>query len=280
MSRVLCTMPGRAGDILWALPSVRAIAEHHGDPVDLLIAGEFASMVPLLEQQPYLARVHADPVWNMAEWKPPGREDVISPYDHVYHLGYRRWPECPLPFEVKFSLAAFGWQGRFEDCPAPDLTRPWITVEDSGFAPAITVAITVGFTEAWFELKLGLLVCVEQALAYPDLYVLVPPTGGRWVDEAEGAITEPFPCTWLEAAQVIRNSPLFFGDCSALHVLAVGMGKPVVLMEPMEARWNDIFYPLGKTGPQVRLVTGNDGRPTFDARACADTLKEALVHAR
>ncbi len=51
MSCTLCTFPGRYGDIIWALPTVRGISEVEG-PVDLLIAGEFASIVPLLEQQP------------------------------------------------------------------------------------------------------------------------------------------------------------------------------------------------------------------------------------
>jgi hypothetical protein len=43
----------------------------------------------------------------------------------------------------------------------------------------------------------------------------------------------------------------------------------------MEARWNPIFYPLGKTG-RVRLVTGNDGLPTIDARHTAEVLREVL----
>jgi hypothetical protein len=46
-------------------------------------------------------------------------------------------------------------------------------------------------------------------------------------------------------------------------------------MEPAEARWNDVFYPYGKID-RVRLVTGTDGRPTFDARHCMDAIREVL----
>lgn len=97
------------------------------------------------------------------------------------------------------------------------------------------------------------------------------PAGSRWETEAGYYST-----SWVDAATFLNVSKVFFGDCSALHVLAVAMGKPAVLCEPMEARWNDIFYPVGKVGPQVRLVTGLDGRPTFDSRHCAEAIQEVL----
>src|SRR5205814_6739626 len=91
--RILVTFPGRAGDLIWALPSIRALSRRIDAPVDLLITGEFASMVPLLSCQPYLSRVVADPAWGMSQgWEPPNRDDLISPYDHTFHCGYRGWP--------------------------------------------------------------------------------------------------------------------------------------------------------------------------------------------
>src|SRR5665213_3309017 len=99
-SRILCTFPGRYGDIGWALPTVRAISEAAGHPVDLLIAGEFESLLPLLRLQPYLGQVSANPHWGMSDpWEqgvpwPPGT------YDQVYHLQYHGWPSRPLPMEV------------------------------------------------------------------------------------------------------------------------------------------------------------------------------------
>ena len=46
-------------------------------------------------------------------------------------------------------------------------------------------------------------------------------------------------------------------------------------MEPNPQRHATVFYPYGKTG-RVRLVTGNDGQPTFDARAVRHAIQEAL----
>lgn len=269
--RVLCSFPGRAGDLLWALPTIRAVAEHFKAPVDLLIAGEFAGMIPLLTQQVYLGAVHADPAWTLtppADWNPP--EVVVEyagEYDRTYHLGYRGWPAKPLPFETQDTLACV-WNLEDGAIPEIDLGRAWITSTPWSQVPH---RLCIGWSDCWFELKVGLLTLLGQPqwdAAYTGF--LLPPAGSRWVTEM------PYePVGWLEAAQRIAAAEVFLGDCSALHVLAVALGKPVLLVEPMEARHNDIFYPLGKTG-RVRLLTGNDGLPTHDARHCADALKEML----
>jgi hypothetical protein len=258
--RILCTFPGRYGDLLWALPTVRAIAEATGARVRLQIAGEFASLTPLLEAQPYLDQVVADPSWDVGTgWRP--LTVAAGPHDRVFHLGYRRWPELPLPVEIDQTV-----RGAIE-LPPLDLTRPWITALASHPRDLV-----YGFTDCHFELKYGL-----TELLFPDedprSFGAVFPPGSRWL--TEGGIE--VPASWTSAAQIISGGRVFFGDCSALHVLAVALGKPVVLVEPMEARWNPIFYPLGMNGPQVTVVKGLDGRPTFDARHCAETLQRILA---
>lgn len=268
---LICTFPGRAGDLLWALPSVRALSEHHHALIDLQISGEFASMVPLLEHQPYLGRVFADPCWQLSDWRERGAEHdweapylaqpTGQPYDQVYPLGYRRWPEMPLPYET-FSLLA-----EIPGLPF-DLGRPWITVETQ---TEDACPLTMGFTECHFELKVGLVHLLLDRLDLLDVVMLASP-GSRWVSEAFYG-----PVTWLEAARAITTSPLLLTDCSALHVLAVALGTPVICVEPMEARWNPIFWPLGQDGPRVTLVKGNDGRPTVDARHCADAIRAVLA---
>lgn len=260
----LITFPGRAGDIFWMLPSARCISECLGEPVDLQIAGEFASLIPLLAQQPYIDCVHAQEDWSLTHgWEPPSTLEWARQHQRVYHLGYRRWPEMPLPFET-WNTVSGGFLRNI------DLTRPWITVEGPGAA----VEVAVGFTEAWFELKLGLLVAMETLYAPP--MVQLTPFRSRWTMEVPPATAAVLACDWLDAARAIRNSDVFFGDCAALHVLAVAMGRRAVIMEPMTARLNSIFWPCGQDGPQVTLVRGLDGQSTFDARHCADALKEAL----
>lgn len=268
MARILCTFPGRFGDLIWALPAIRALAEHHQQPVDLQICGEFASILPLLGEgrQPYLGRVVVDHQWGTsAGWMPPA---VLPDYDHVFHLGYRGWPQWGLPFEVQAQLHQ-QWSDGWGAQPTIDLTRPWITVE-----PWVeTYNVTLGWSDCWFELKVGLSTLLARH-TWPDgvyAFTLAAP-GSRWVTERGAGAVD-----WLEAARRIAASQLFVGDCSALHVLAVALGKPVILMEPMTARHNPIFYPLGQDGPQVTLVKGLDGQPTFDARHVAEAIEKALA---
>lgn len=284
MSRILVTFPGRHGDLLWALPTVRAIAETTGGPVDLQIAGEFGGLLPLLLSQPYLGSVFADARWGLTppnEWQappawPPRREggeaehfqtppDPLYTYDKVYQLGYRRWPELPLPLEIDQTV-------RVDlELPPLDLSRPWITV-----APWTQVAhrVAIGFTDCHFELKVGLLQ-ILKGYRWPEPQgfsaVVLPPPGSRWVVEQKYQLVD-----WVEAARRIRAADVFLGDCSALHVLAVAIGTPCVVMEPMEARWNGIFYPCGMEGPQVTVVKGLDGQPTFDSRHTSEALQAAL----
>lgn len=284
MTRVLCTFPGRAGDLLWALPTVRAVSAHYGVPVDLQIAGEFQGMVPLLAQQSYLRTITADARWGMdGSPAPPlaaakagvaDLEMVPEDWDRIYHLQYRGWPDCALPFYV-YSMLISQWQ---EGGPIPtlddeDLARPWITPPPIAQPLAYQREVAFGWTDCHFELKYGL-----TELIFPDINELhmvcnargIFPPGSRWITEGHY-----LPCNWLEAAQWIASARVFLTDCSALHVLAVALGKPVVIMEPMKARWNPIFYPLGMDG-RVRVVKGLDGQPTFDARHTTETLEAVL----
>jgi hypothetical protein len=263
MSNTLVTFPGRAGDLLWALPTVRAISESLGSPVDLQIAGEFESLLELLRLQPYLGHVCANPHWGMDSWLAPVVVGRDTPYDQVIDLGYRRWPELALPFETQYTAqSCYGLEA------AVDLERPWITVADS-FDVGRLVS---GWSDCHFELKVGLHSLISNSVRIPT--VLAAP-GSRWVTERWGEGERASTYTWEEAASALTAADVFLGDCSALHVLAVALGKPCVLVEPMEARWNPIFYPLGMDG-RVKVVKGLDGKPTFDARHTADVLREVL----
>lgn len=97
----------------------------------------------------------------------------------------------------------------------------------------------------------------------------------RWdVEAGMGAVH------WERAASTLARAKVALCDCSALHVLAVAVGTPVVVMEPNPHRWNRIFWPLGRSGPQVYGVDGNDGQPSFDSRHTADRVIEVAGRER
>ncbi len=274
---ILCTMPGKFGDLLWALPTVRAIAEAAGEPVSLLVSEKYQSILPLIKAQAYIAKADACPSWQvqdtapMTPVEPPlmalDPQRALTQIDQVIHLGYRAWPTAPLPQYIYDQTAAI------YDVPmaALDLTTPWITANSAG----PPVDLVIGFTDEWYELKLGIAMIVDQAPGVPLACALCP-TGSRWDRETPPGTLAKIVCDWVAAASAIRNADLFLGCCAALHVLACALGKPAIIMEPNPHRWNDIFYPFGKTGPQVTLVTGTDGQPTFDARHVADAIRKVL----
>lgn len=273
--RILCTFPGKHGDLLWALPTMRAIAEYFGEAVHLLVSPKYAGIVPLVQRQPYINSAAEWPHWQvqdtapMTPWSP--FEETLhhqalgtgpEGFDHVFHLGYRVWPTKPLPFYVQNILA----QEYSVDLPI-DLTKPWITAP----YPLPHSDACLGFSDEHFELKYGVRALLRNRFVFPgagNVRMVDLSTSPRWTKE--GGVSG---FDWNAAASWLATTKVFVGCCSALHVLACAMGVPVVMMEPIDQRHNDIFYPYGKNGPQVHLVLGGDGRPTFDARHTAEAVE-------
>lgn len=158
------------------------------------------------------------------------------------------------------------------------LDEPWITLPGSPLEgpPPIVVA----HTDEHFELKLGvtMLVLEHYFRTNPDHlgFAILATPGSRW-DRETWAMQSLRLGYWEAYAEAIMPARVVLSDCSAAHVLAVAMGVPTVLLEPNPMRHNPVFYPLGDRGPQVTLVRGVDGQPTFDARHVADALDVALA---
>lgn len=243
---------------------MRAISESRGEPVDMAIAGEFASLLPLLNQQPYIRRAFAIDHWGLTppqEWRAPIGELKGTDWDEQIDLGYRGWPDQALPYAIAAQAGV-----------TIDLERPWITSYPITPVEDTTIQyLPTGFTEAWFELKFGLLALLRER-AIRLCYITMAAAGSRWT--TSGARFSPV--SWQIAACLLQKYGVFFGDCSALHVLACAVGARVLIMEPMEARWNPIFYPYGMDGPRVTVVKGTDGRPTFDVHHCAEAIQALL----
>lgn len=294
--KILCTFPGKFGDLLWALPTIRAISRRVGEPVDLLVAKPFDSITPLLRHQPYLRKVWADPRWEVLDTAPisprvpqltwdtsdtPDHDPWAASYDAILHLGYRDWPTPDVAIHTRLTATIEGRTEGVLEYPL-DLAEwsfdPWITLppEASSVVDHWTWPWVYGFTDEHFELKVGLVTLLEEKpYWWKQDKTLHPTTIGanpRWQTEAGY-----FPTSWLDSAQMLQHTRAFLGDCSALHVLAVAMGVPAVLMEPNPMRHNQVFYPLGTEGPRVKLVRGIDGNPTFDARHVKDALANALA---
>jgi len=268
--RILVSHPGRYGDLLWALPTLRALAHSYEEQVDLLLSPAYSSesFRRLLSCQPYIGEVLVAEDWAIQESAPiTPREPPSWPtrYDRAIHLAYEGWPSLPLPYEI-YGLAEK--QTPVLKWPF-DLDVPWIAPP----YPLPATQIALGFSDEHYELKTGLFWLLRQHFI-PDVmedssHVLVNLSGGaRWQGHSLDA-------DWETAAAWIATCGVFVGCCSALHVLACALGKPVILVEPASARHNDVFYPYGKTG-RVELLLGTDGQPTFDSRHLIDAIEARL----
>ena len=279
--KILCTFPGKIGDLLWALPSLRAIAESlEGTPVDLVVGAPYGRICALITKQTYVRQAIAYESWPVQDTAPmsPREPDpaVHYGYDHVFHLGYRGWPAFPLPYETYDCLRA-QWPADWPSLRPLDLSRPWITSSARLAAPP---QVALGWTDEWFELKVGLTALL--LLQAPDQSQLVnvswsPRWQHEWWEQSWGHRVEAEFALgdWVKVAGILSQVKVFCGDCSALHVLACAVGTPVVVMEPNPHRHHEVFYPSG-TGGVVRLVRGMDGLPTFDARHTWDVIQEIL----
>lgn len=257
---------------------MRALAAAYGEPIHLRLSAKYGSsgFVELLRAQPYLGSVHALEHWQVEESAPitPRAPEMLWGVQAraVYHLGYEGWPTPHLPGDVYRRVAyQIGQSQAPVVLPELELATPWITAR---LWPQVPHRIAIGFTDEHFELKYGICRLLEKVDLQSTAFLLTAP-GSRWEREAD---TEAVG--WVEAARRIVAAELFLGCCSALHVLAIGLGVPAVIVEPNPNRLGEVFWPLGQDSRQVRLVRGNDGNATVDARHCADALTEALDASR
>lgn len=271
--------PGRFGDVLWALPTVRALAKDHRPvrlhlPVDPADTTPMRKLVPLLEKQEYLQEIVIREDWSIeleAPRRPTSPPDEASYGDAWVHLGYRDWPTEPLPFYTA-SLAGYARD-------AVDWS-PWISA--APLAGGNADALLFHWSDRWFELKFGLTRLLDQHVSYWARYWTAP--NSRFANEARW-----YGNTLENVARAIASSRLVVTDCSCVHVLAAAMGKKVVVVEPEENRHHFIFWPGSRQderghwkqaenafGRLIYPVIGGDGKPTFDARHTSDLIKELL----
>jgi hypothetical protein len=281
MTKVLCTFPGQIGDLLWALPTVRALSEAYGAPVDLAIPVRYQHLKDLLHAQGYLHSVHVLGLWDVQLTAPmgprvPPAEAMPLGYDRVYHLGYDGWPEPTLAMDIfnravaQYCLTGEG-EGIRTDFREHHLGRPWITP-----APPVAGApyVWVGWSEEWLELKMGVLFALANRFPEQEFRWVVAP-GGRYEEFARvlpGNVTM-WREGWMRTATIGSRAACYLGCLSSQWVLANALGQRCVVMEPGEARWHPTFW---RESPLNVLVRGNDDRPTFDARHIGDALEEVL----
>lgn len=281
---VVAAHPGRHGDLLWALPTLRELTRVAGGPARLDIPVDIAGLEPLLSAQPYITTVIVRKDWHVEDSAP--RRPITPPgANGVHALGYRDWPLDPLPYEVARMHGLSPFSGAGED----SYFRPWIEVPTTvpnvarGMYPYPT--ILVQWTDRYCELKLGILSEIRRVMPGVRLVWCAAP-GSRMAEAGAVAVD------WLELAERLTMAQVMLTDCSAAHVLAAAIGVPnILVVEPETDRHHEIFWPGSLTklqpwqprdtrlGRTIRPVLGTDGKPTFDSRHVIYDLTQALERA-
>jgi len=265
---ITITNSGRFGDILWSLPTCRAIAERNQDQVDLYLSSKYGSesFCRLITAQDYINKCERLEDWVVQDTAPPMPRIPPNPPPNLseinFNLGYPEWPTKPLPYYVA-ELAGV----------EIDLVRPWIEaskVKVFDNQPAEGY-IAVGFSPEWKELKYGLGTYLQRRLSMGLVWTF--PYGSPY----EGLVDVEQPGDWLDARDTLTRATLFLGCNSGLWVLACALGTPAVIVEPEPMRHNEIFWvSIAKGGRRMtRLVMGSDGKPTFDWNHVTNELKVA-----
>ena len=304
--RILATAPGKLGDVIWALPTVRWLAETYQTTIDLYLPQSLHALLEVLLAQPYVGEVTLDSAWVTQDTAPrtpqvpPTLDSFLADRRHnaVLHLGYPDWPKLPLPYETAAhayqQLVALGddWatglttMGAIPPTQIADLSRPWITrfvrqPRHEADPPQIAVA----WTDRWAELKIGLTLMLQHKTipnswdGDVDWVWLTEPGSRIDLEASYGALpgnATKYPVSLEKVIYFLAGSHLVLTDNSLVMTLAQGMGIHTVCMEPEADRHHPIFWP--ETG-KLHKVIGNDGRPTFDARHTKDRLVEILDQA-
>jgi hypothetical protein len=208
---VLVTFSGKHGDAIWAAQSARALALT-GVEVDFAMMPRYSAIQPLLKIQPYIRDAFPLPGWEQQHdmW---GAQPRIPPwvpdgYDAVHHLTYDQHPREPL---VMWGLNRLG-------LPMPEPPVPFL------FAPSEREPhlVTYAFNGGQRAQKENLLALIR---------VSVPRARFECVEHI------PFDA----AARRINAADWFFGCRSANYVVAMGLGKRCLTIEPDGGRRSTVF---------------------------------------
>lgn len=252
MTRVLCTFSGPFGDILWSLPTVRAISQMLGQKVDFATMPEYKSLKELLAFQPYIRDTFIIPDWHCEgsphgnqPWNPPANR--VKDYDRCFHLTYRAHPGIGGKRLPLIDFIADQQGIKFIENPLPFLE----TRKDFGYERVMPY-VAIAFNPLYNELKTKFYGEVLKAgVLLQDVSTL----------------------SWLDAATVIKYAKGFVGCRSSNNVLAHGVGqKNIFIYEPHPNRkasgqFGDVFgCPYG----QESTV---DASPEVAAQACIEWIR-------
>jgi len=250
VSKTLITFPGKLGDCIWAAATMKEFAG--AGQIDIALSVFCRPLVDILWCQSWVQDVMVLEDWHIFPGSPAPIQPVVPPtvptgYDRVVHLGLPDWPQMPLGAE-------FGRITHLQSSGDPWLRPPSAI---GGEYPRVQPAIA--FTDEHVELKVGVICALADNPHWQPTLLCSP--GSRISSEFafhsslhKVILNVKRLANWIGACQFLIT------DKSLPRVLAYAMGIPTYVVEPAEARWNNIFDPPRDWRRDNGLLNGGDAR--------------------
>jgi len=212
VSSLACTHPGKMGDALYALPSIRELCRRYEIQADFYTSSYCEPLRRLFEAQSCIRNfiIPADYVlYDFACGGRPWQMPVPDRYDAVYQMGFPYAPDRALPdFIAALAQLPAGLPIQYEhNLPRPDLKEPYIVT-----APRGLLEYRPLFTELAERCPLQVVEIGSHGEG----------TGSpKVIDKTDLGMLEVLP--WLEASKG------FVGFHSSMLVLANGFPIPKVV---------------------------------------------------
>ena len=97
--KIAVTMPGKIGDALYALPTIRYLYQQTGAAIDFYTSTYCAPIVPLFEYQSCVERVIIPAEYRIERMDmgvQPWEMPIYGEYDAIHHLGFKSVPNTAL----------------------------------------------------------------------------------------------------------------------------------------------------------------------------------------
>jgi len=215
--RIACTHPGKLGDALYAIPSIRELSRIHECKIDFYTSSYCEPLRRLFEAQDCIEHFVISDQYVLQDFDCGGQPwsvPVSGEYDVVFQMGFQGFPHQALPDHIAVSAGLpTGLPLWYDfDLPPPDIDEPYIV---SAPRPSMPLFREIADTSAVRAVEIG------------------------GVGEASGS-TRALDKTGLDMLDTlpwIAHARGFVGYHSSMLVLANGFPIPKITWTPSGADW-------------------------------------------
>lgn len=134
--KIACAHPGRLGDALYSLPTIKKLCELHSCTADFYTSNYCSPLRRLFERQSYIDNFYTAPNYVLKDfgcgaqpWYVPIDSTI---YDKSYQLGFRHYPDKPLHKFIAQSVGVDVDKIEYEFDDFETLNEPYIIVAPRG----------------------------------------------------------------------------------------------------------------------------------------------------